>query len=285
MELYVSISYSTNERVFIRSILDNLNMVKGVSGIIVSYGSQLYNGKQEDLQHIEELKKIYPNVFFCQYHVPRQVHNPYMYHNKSRITSVNMAFSLHNMKRTNSDGFWMLLLDADEIPDGAAFSEWFQDIANKDGVIYKLSNYWYFLDPRIIADVWEDSILLVHSSLLTPPALNHSKERDGIISIYQSEHNSNDKIYRNVLHRGFPMFHHYSWVRGSTDQLFQKISNWGHTQDKDWTALLNAALFKIKNNDIPNRDFVHNYPLHILPVSNHTDIPSIIKNNDSSSLS
>jgi hypothetical protein len=281
LELYVSVSFSSNETVFITHLLDNaLRLTNVTVFVILSYGTRLYSGEFEDLSVIEDLKSMYPDVFFCSYDVPAKVDDPYVLHNSARMACVNMAFTLNSMRHSTRDvkpGFWMLMLDADEIPDSALLSEWLATGVKNDDKVFKLSNYWYYLDPRIVSTTWEDSILLVHSSLLNHRTLTHPRERDGVIEEYLAT-NPCGRVNRRVLHpSGVPMFHHYSWVRKNIAHLFRKVANWGHSKDRDWVSLLEAEVDRlVMQNIAPANDIVHGYKLSVLPKPVHENLPRVL---------
>jgi hypothetical protein len=228
---------------------------------IVSIGSRLYTGEPEDEAHIIELRRAFGSTEFVRYDVA-SLDNPVKLHNTARSAGVEHALAIHRTHYGSSPGgagFWTLFLDGDELPEADAFAKWFVSKQGDFGSkVSKLANYWYFIHSTLVSNVFEDSILLAHSSTLTPEALEHPRERDGIVACAGSSAN------RGILSlSGRPMFHHYSWVRVDEEALLRKVANWGHKDDKPWGALIHECITNIKENDVwPRNDFVHGYNLH-----------------------
>lgn len=274
--LVAIVSYSRLERPFIQPLLDNVTRFAAFT--VVSVGTRLYNGEPEDDDFLSWIAETYgkTGVRVVRYHVPEEPHPaPIELHNEARKTAVRVARELLRA----DDNFWTVFLDGDEIPDGDAVWRWWHgdERAGDDGywkiadgnksTVVKLANYWYFLDPRLVAEATEDSVVLVHSSRLTDEALNHPRERDGLCLLAPD-------VKRDVRHpNGRPMFHHYSWVRADAAGLLRKVANWGHSGDCDWPRLINASLSAIGSNGMatawPTHDFVHGYPLRRLDAPRH----------------
>jgi hypothetical protein len=191
---------------------------------------------------------------------------PAVLHNESRKAGLRRA-----KETVGGDSFWALLLDGDEIPDGDMVAAWWRSDPTAGGkslaTVYKMANFWYFLHPCLVAERHEDSVMLVHSSLLTDGALSHPRERDGIVEY----HGGGADVVRDVtdVPGGTPMFHHYSWVRADRRALFRKVANWGHSRDRPWSDMLRAALDELDAGNAPAHDFVHGYPLLRLPRARH----------------
>lgn len=170
--------------------------------------------------------------------------------------------------------------------------------------VYKMANRWAFLHPRLVADQLEDSVMLVHSNVLLNPyvqPLNHPRERDGIYLAHLSGSplGMPGLSVQRFVGRDAPMFWHFSWVRGDPEwirseaaapglpgdastglphpgagagagaadaraALKLKVRNWGHRDDRDWDALIDAAFDALELGAWPTHDFVHGYPLRVL---------------------
>jgi hypothetical protein len=276
--LRVFVSYSSLEREFARAQFGALTQliahvhqrdITTRCEVTVSVGDRLFSGEPEDEAHIAWLISEYPLLSIVRFRVPAGADiaaSPvpaYELHNASRARGVQRAM---NELRGSGD-FWALFLDGDEIVEPGPFAEWYTSTARKESnaLSFKLANLWYFLDPTIVSEELEDSVLLVHSSLLEDAAaLHHPRERDGILEV--ASRNGVAPPARNVVHRGGrPMFHHFSWVRGSSTTgdsgragLLRKVANWGHSADKDWPALIASAFDAIEAGaPHPQTDFVH----------------------------
>jgi hypothetical protein len=255
------VSYCSNERNLIDALLRNA--LEFSDRVYVSVGTRLYTGEPESADHIDALRRAHPEVTFLWYDVdPSDLSDPIRLHNRARTVGVDEA------KAELGGDCWVLMLDGDEVPEGARVREWLAAAlpALTPDVIVKLANYWLFLDPRVVADAHEDSVMLAHASALTSDALSHPRERDGV---YQAQPRST-RLQRGVTGLdGKPMFWHFSWVRRSRDALKAKVRNWGHRHDRDWASLIDAAFDDLDRGVFPTRDFVHGYNLAVLSAPAH----------------
>lgn len=243
----VIINYCSNERPYLSACIEQC--ARFASEIIVSFGSKLYSGADEDFAHIADMQKKYPFVKFVQYPVDITidlktqkgvVNRPHAYwHNLARWAGVHTQIVKE----------WVLFLDVDEIPDGDSFLFWLQTHQLDAACTYKLANYWYFKKPIFQAKTWEDTAVLAHANLLNENAVFGDAERDQIFAASQKHK------YRYVLGNDFqPLIHHYSWVRTPEQMLF-KLKNWGHQTDFQNHEQMVAHVFKDDNVN----DIVHNY--------------------------
>lgn len=221
----VIINYCSNERMFLDPLLKECS--KFSDDIVVSYGSHLYDGTMEDLDHIKEYQEKYPNIQFVCYIVDKTIdlskqkgvqYRPTAYwHNLARWTAIKA------LKKRE----WVFIIDADEIPEGDLVKHWLDLVGPvlNDNECYKIATHWYFKSPCDQATVVEDSILLIHSKHLTENNIFGDYERDHLIK--ESKCILRRQIvddYRQI------MWHHFSWVR-SKKGLEHKIANWGHCED------------------------------------------------------
>ena len=259
-ELGIIVNYCSNELPFLDTLLDNATAI--TPEVVVSYGNKLYDGSPEDLRDIRYFKYKYPTVQFVEYEVDLNIRNPKgveyrptaYYHNLARCTAV------HSL---SSHVAWVLVLDADEIPDGDRFSQWFRSVQLNENYAYKLSTYWYFKEVQFRAKTWEDSILLIHKKHLTENNIFHDYERDDIIKY------SGVFIRRHVLSLDdIPMFHHFSWIRGKRG-LVKKLSTWAHKDELFPNNTPDEIVSYIYRDANPN-DIVHNYDYDVVP--NYFDI-------------
>jgi hypothetical protein len=276
--LRVFVSYSSLEREFACAqfwALAQLVAKLPRCEVTVSVGARLFSGEPEDEAHIAALMREHPLLSFVRFEVSTDT-PAYALHNASRARGVQRAMR----ELSGSGDFWALFLDGDEIVEPGPFAEWFTaHVSNASDICatlsYKLANLWYFLEPTIVSEELEDSVLLVHSSLLgDAAALQHPRERDGILEV--ASRNGFAPPARNVVHAGKPMFHHFSWVRGSAapairdaggesvgrsaarEGLLRKVANWGHSADRDWPTLIAAAFDALEAGaPHPDTDFVH----------------------------
>lgn len=248
----VVINYCGNEKIFLDALLRECS--KFSDDIVVSYGSHLYDGTIEDLDHIKEYQTRFPNVQFVCYVVDKDldlkkqkgvVARPTAFwHNMARWTGIR---ALKNKE-------WVFLIDADEIPEGDLVKEWLDQVMDvlNCSECYKIATHWYFKSPTNQSMQVEDSILLIHYKNLTEDNVFGDYERDHLIRA------SKCGLRRQVVNsRREIMWHHFSWVR-SRDGLRHKVLNWGHREDVFKGVDVNALMEKIYKDDNVN-DIVHGY--------------------------
>lgn len=283
--LVTLISYCSLERSFLNAIVCNSRMFSDL--VVLCVGTRLYSGQPEDLTAPaeaiaeEDVDKGLAAVVTAMYDVPTSsLATPVVLHNAAREAGVAAA-----RRWGRHEPFWALMLDGDEVPDGPAMREWWRgaggDEARRSGsaTVRKMANHWAFLSPRLVSEHAEDSVLLVHSDLLTLESLRQQRERDGIYLWHQTSPlgNRNVRVLRDVRGAdGQPMFWHFSWVRlgadGSEDAetcraaLKAKVANWGHRDDCDWSARIDLAFdgLDLGAGRHPQHDFVHGHPLRLL---------------------
>lgn len=256
MSLTILITYCSLERMFVDDVIPAA--LHAADHVCVAVGRRLFDGREEDASHIEEITKKYPKAHFVWFDVPDGLlATPIELHNNARIAARDLAAE-------NSDGHfytdtWVVLLDGDEVlrHGGQDLRDWWAAAKNQlhRQHTYKLSNRWFFLHPRLASEGTEDSIVLVHGSQLSNKALTHPRERDGVcFTVSQAGGN----CFRDVCGiDGTPMIDHFSWVRASREQLLYKVKNWGHTGERDWVALINKAFDELEKGRFPDTDFVH----------------------------
>lgn len=268
MSLAILVTYCSNERLFVDELLTACLAVTDV--VCVAVGRRLFDGRTEDVAHIEDLASRYPGAHFAWFDVPDVLlRTPIILHNRARLVARDAATAVLESKNRSLLDTWVILLDGDEIPcdGGSGLVKWWKNtntIASLDSQnAYKLSNKWYFLHRRLLSAGTEDSIVLVRGSFLTDDNLSHPRERDGVCSaVCQAGgvcvNNVKDEDDR-------PMFDHFSWVRSSRQHLIAKVRNWGHHGERDWVALVNKAYDDLEAGHFPDVDFVHGRKLILLP--------------------
>lgn len=205
MPLSIVISYCSNEECFLDAILSQCT--KASDDVVVSYGSHLYDGTPEDVQKVRHYALKYPMVKFIQYDVGPEHYDGLGVKNRPTAYWHNVARWTGVCALRHND--WVLLLDADEIPDGDNLKRWW-GVVEKSSLLnmnttYKMANYWYFKKPTNRSEVLEDSVLLIHSKYLSKYNVFGDMERDHLI------HQSGTKLVRQTKGAsGEVMFHHYS---------------------------------------------------------------------------
>jgi hypothetical protein len=284
--LVTLVSYCSYERGYLDALLRNARQFSDL--VVLCVGTRLYTGEPEDLASAasrvceeDEHAGLSP-VVTALYEVRESaLATPVVLHNAAREAGVDAA-----RRWTRFEPFWALLLDGDEVPDGPRVRAWWRGAGGEavrvEGPrgVHKMANYWAFLSPRLVARPAEDSVLLVHSDLLTRDALRHPRERDGVYLWHQASPlgAAGLRVARDVRgDDGQPLFWHFSWVRlgddsgagdgdGGRAALKAKVRNWGHRDDRDWAGLIDAAFdaLDLDAGAAPTHDFVHGYELRLL---------------------
>lgn len=261
------VSYCGNEGDFIRPLLDAALRFSDV--VVMSVGTLLYSGEPEDEAGLATLASAYPGVVVVRYDVP-----PEGARGELEQGGNVPAFVLHNRARKvglaaaeaalSSSQFWCLLLDADEVPEagGEPVAAWWhmatEVAALQRGTVYKLANHWAFLQPDLVSEGNEDSVMLAHTDCLRRPGvMDRLTERDGV---YGEDDAGGPAfhLWRDVPGLdGTPMFTHFSWVRRDRAALHAKVARWGHAGQRDWHALIDNAMDALERGETPEREFVH----------------------------
>lgn len=263
MALTILITYCSNERMFVDALMTAA--LRAADQVCVAVGRRLFDGREEDVEHILEVSSRYPKAHFVWFDVPDHLlATPIELHNNARMAARDLA--AHKSDGRLYTDSWVVLMDGDEVlcNEGRGLLLWWTAV--KDQLdrrdTYKLSNRWFFLHPRLASEGVEDSVVLVHGSQLSDKALTHPRERDGVCFSVGEGGGACIRGVRGV--DGQPMIDHYSWVRSSREQLIAKVKNWGHTGERDWVALINHAFDELDNGRLPATDFVHGRKLTLL---------------------
>lgn len=243
----VVINYCSLEREYLNICLNQC--MKFSNDIVVSYGSHFYDGTIEDHAHIEKEIAKNPEVKFVKYEVDKSINlnlqrgvekRPHAYwHNLARWTG---------LKGIKGEG-WVLFLDVDEIPDGDRVNQWLHSFNLVKNTSYSLANYWYFKSPNYRATEWESTSKVIYSKNISEKSIFGDAERDHL------QNTTGDYSEYGILGLdGYPLIHHFSWVR-SEEVLLRKIKTWGHSDQVKDPVNYVKSIFENKNIN----DSVHNY--------------------------
>jgi hypothetical protein len=283
-DISVVVSASSLERPFLVRLIEQCLVF--ADNVVVSSGSMMYDGREEDAEYWKYVREHFLSaqtlgrVRFITYAVGttellKHAIRPNALHNRARREAVAELLSWRREVQRNKT--WVLFLDGDEVPDGKSVRTWWTAVNTRATVrdnqrnAYKLANHWYFLLPTLRAGTPEDSVLLVHQSVLETETEgvcgrpcrclsdDNAIERDGIAR-------SVPGVVHRMVGAGSPMFHHFSWVRSMRVDLERKVGAWGHRDDRPWTTLLRRAWNEIESGRPPTKDFVHGYNLERVPL-------------------
>jgi len=261
----VVLQYNTNDFSFLEANLKQCS--KFSDEILITICTHLFNGDEENQELIEKSKDIISKfekakIITIPYD-KENYHVPVYYHNLSRYTG---------MSQSKND--WVFFLDTDEIVDDE-FKEWFELHKHED-VCFNFTCNWYFREPTIQSTKIESAGVLLKKYHCKDWDLNNPLEAkqfyqnlfntDRLVhgDMYQPQHFPSYKEYLTKINHisslsGKPMVHHFSWVR-SKEQMINKVKNWSHKDDKNWTDLVEEEFSRPFN----GTDFIHNYEYKIV---------------------
>lgn len=241
------INFCTNESRFLTATITEAS--RFASQILVSVSDHFFDGTVENLELLDQIYRSFPGCTFIQYpfipqKIPRRlfkdISHEHFWHSVSRLVAAQfLSPSIESV----------LFIDADEVPDGRRFQSWLEDSDYRQHTALRLSNYWYFREPKYQATSWENSVLLVQRRSLENSLLLADRERDAIYDELPGPKRSHVTDAN-----GEPMFHHFSWVR-TREEMLKKVTSWGHKADRDWASLVEKEFL----GPFSGRDFVHGY--------------------------
>jgi hypothetical protein len=241
------VNFCSNESRFIGSCLTQALLFS--KQVIVPVCDHFFDGTPENRLLLEQIYRAYPECHFVEYpfipsEIPRHI-----------FQSVTPAHFWHSCSRLVGSTFLdesvesVLFLDADEVADGARFSDWLEVSNYRQHSVLKLANYWYFREPIHQALPWEDSVVLAQAKALSPELILRQEERD---ALYDGLPGPKRRHIAGC--DGQPMFHHYSWVR-TKEEMLKKVSAWSHKNDRDWKPLVEQEF----TTPFKGTDFIHGY--------------------------
>ncbi len=241
------INFCSNEARFLPACIEQCRVFS--SQIIIPVCDHFFDGAPENRLLLNKIYASYPDCEFVEYpfaphKIPSKVFKriapEHFWHSASRALGFQFV---------RDEIACVLFLDADEVAEGNRFSHWLEESDCREHAVLKLSNYWYFREPRFRADQWEDSIIFARKDALKLSAILHVEERNAIY-----DHLPHPKKRQVVGSDGQPLFHHFSWVR-TKEEMIQKIEKWGHRDDRDWKGLVEKEF----SEPFKGKDFIHGY--------------------------
>lgn len=265
----VVVSYASMEAPFLPLLLEQCQLFS--RHVVVVQGDRLYSDSPRDEPVlVERAPELPAGVAYARYTVNPSLpiserrgvrRRPTAYfHNLARWSGVT---ALRSSAGREAENLWVLLLDGDEVPDGNRVRGWFgaRHRTLDTSTAYKMANYWHYGDVRWRARTWEDSVVLVHMSVVGhEKAVFGDKERDHVAR-------SAPRCERMVTGEdGLPMFTHYSWCRTRVG-MRRKLETWAHRDDKFKNVPVESLLARIFEPPVPGetadgvpvRDVVHGY--------------------------
>jgi hypothetical protein len=234
-KLSTVISYSSLEQRFLSALLSQSSIFS--DDIILVIFKCLLNGKPENWEGmISQIRNLLPTAKISVLDYDPKGTGRY-HHNLARWVGAQMA------KHEN-----ILFLDGDEIPEGQIIHRILEEniLSDFDGVDFAC--HWYFREPQHRAIQLEHCGLLVKKKIINESTMFSESER------WHFRRLEGIRYAPMISIGGKPLMHHFSWVR-TKEEMLNKVSGWGHKNDKDWTHLIEEEFAREFN----GTDFVHGY--------------------------
>lgn len=227
MKLSTVLLYSTIDYRWLNECLAAASAIS--DEVIVVTCEKLWNGDSENQQLLKEstdILNLYNNV--KSFKVPWESgHTTFFFESQCRAAGI---------VSTSLDTDYILFLDTDEIVDIDKFKDWIdtKEYQNYDSM--RLANYWYFREKKYRAKIIEDSVVLIkkklvyqNNQIIIPTLTTGRQQYHELIKC---------KKKGSIMGPdGYPMIHHYSWVR-TKEEMIAKVKCWGHNTDRDWISLV-----------------------------------------------
>ncbi len=227
------VSYCTNEYRFLNACLTGLKAIS--DEIVVSVCDHFFDGQKENRELLHKSYSENKDVRFVEY----AYGNLYGLHGVGKEGDEVWSRHWHNTSRyvgfshLCDDIDYVLFIDVDEIVEGERFLQWLEKGLLFEAMIF--SSYVYLGDESRRALHKSNSYLLVKKEALQPQMLFDSHERPGFFLNFRGT----KKSFVLGLD-GKPLVHHFNWVR-SQKELRQKVSTWGHKDERDWHKLIDEG--------------------------------------------
>jgi hypothetical protein len=233
--------YSSNDSRFFKKCIEQLIQCN-IKTHVVTY-SHMWQGTPENKDILDEAYSLFSsNPLYSIYNVEW---NP----GESSWYWEGLGRYLATQHVSDSSQY-VLYIDADEIIDSERFKKWLdtKEIFNYDSI--QLAQYWYWREPIYQSTNLEFTTVLLKTQI----AKNLPFTQDGRAHYFNSG-NIKGKCSGND-----PFIHHYSWVR-TKEEMLNKVSNWGHSSERNnWKELVEEEF----NRPFNGTDFIHKYNYNIV---------------------
>lgn len=268
MSVATIISFCTNDcRFLTKCVQEALHFSDQV---IIPVCDHFFDGSLENRQLLHWAYQEHPDCQFIEFpYSHKHVYPTYFHYNPDEL---EWAHHWHSFARLMGFYYvdprieWILFLDCDEIPDGKRFSKSLDDKIFSDLQAVRLGCYYYVLKPNLRATKIQELSLFVRKDALEPRFFYHTDER---YAVYQYVRGQKLRGVRGS--DGFPLIHHYSWVRPKSECI-QKSKTWGHRFDRNWNEIIQDT-FRQKGSPFgADLEFEEISSIYFDPLS--VDIPS-----------
>ena len=243
------VNFSSLDDPFLDQCIDNICEASNRT-VLVAY-DRLFSGKN-DLPGVRRLieRNRNKNVLFKVDSLPERPSSEWFFHyNRSRLAGYEIV-------RDSAD--YTLFIDGDEIAERQLLIDWKTNFSQSglhptgEGLGLRFANYYYFREPIFRSVQTECSPIMINNGFLN---FLLRLNREGVTSQTYDR-----RFYVFGPHVvAPPIFHHFSWAR-TKEQMLEKIDNWGHVHDKDWSSLIEKEF----QHDFDGTDFIRGYKYQVV---------------------
>ena len=240
------ICYCTNDYRFIDKCIAEAKLFS--DQIVIPVCDHFFNGEPENRLLLEETYAAHPDCTFVEFaYTPGKLYSPFPTYTPSDTGWIRLWHQtaryigfLHLKPQIEQ----VLFLDCDEIPEGDQVLRWLEEGSYRNFNAMRILLYYYALRPTLRAKKLQNLVLLARRASLEPRFFFHPDER---YALYRYIEGAKREGVRGVDLK--PLFHHYSWVRPSSECL-QKADTWGHRDDNDWPDEIRRAFEEKGHKDL-----------------------------------
>lgn len=237
MSIATVINYCTNDYRFLKFCVSEAK--KFSHQILIPVADHFFNGTPENRQLLSQSYREHPDCTFIEYHFdpkkPYGIYCPYSPEDPEWIKYWHSTSRYLGFLRTETE--YVNFIDVDEVIDGDRFASFLKTFPYRDYNAMRFYSYFYFREPIYRATTYSTNMLLVRSEAVSSPEMILTPhERKGLFDTILGA-----KIEPLLGLDDEPLVHHFSWVR-SPEELYFKVSSWGHSLERDWTTLLKEEL-------------------------------------------
>ena len=233
------ISYCSLDKRFIRAQVEQAKYFS--DEILIVFFDHLLNGKPDREEVIKSLDGISGVKTLSLPWDPTM--SGRFHHNYSRWCGAGLAKSE-----------WILFLDGDEIINGSHLKNLINNFSPFVFDAATFECYWYFREPTNQALTTENAGILVRKNKINTNVNFTDSERWSYLE------GPDISTIAPITSLDGPIMHHFSWVRNQ-QEMIDKVTSWGHKNDRDWVSLVNAEF----QHPPGVTDFVHGYRYHKVP--------------------
>lgn len=238
------ISFCTNDFRYLSHCIQGVRPFS--DKIIIVVASHFFDGQEENQELLHRSYAQFPDCQFIEYAFDEKklygwnpppeecvIERLHYWHSTSRY------IGMHYVPKSSQ---YVLHIDVDEVFEAARMQDWLNNYPYQNFECLHFFAYRYQNLPSLRSERYVNMPLLLKTEKITPGDLFNRYERPGIFRAFTGK-----KMSGVLGLDGYPMVHHYSWVR-TKEEFLKKVQSWGHKFDHDWLQLSGEQIFGFKKN-------------------------------------